>query len=721
MYLLAISSRGRPAHVMPPPATPKSMLRHSVSLALMVVVMTSAAPTWAQESPEARVRRLVAALEDSDPVRSAEAAFELQQRGDARAVPALLRALRTTNGATRRAVLIALRRFKDRRTTDALLELLQFNHKYDREPADQLAALGDTGYRALLRYVDECQTDAGRSELGADALASFDGTVVFPRVVAMVRHRLPCRRRMAVLALKHFGGADTGLSVSAIRLLQAAALDPDEMIADAARAVLADLSDSYGTSDVDEPHDIPGDIRAQLEGDDPADRLLGIEWLADHPVPQATPLLATLGSDADETVRMKAVSILGAINAMSTSGRDERERDPAGALPALLKSLEDPAPPVRAAAAAGLADIAYGVDRAAVLDALIDKVDDIDTRVRAEVLASLGSLRATTALRNPDLADAVVPLLKDPDEHVRRRAAFAARLVLDESHTRHTLALIAALEEPALRWDVVWALRTLRDARAVPALAALIGVPGYPMCSACVALGVIGGPSAVAALLQAATHPWEPVREGAVQALAALADPRARQVFESSLRDPEVDVRRAAVRGLAALKGDAAVEALLPSLMDTSEFIRQEVARTLGTLRDPRAVPALIRVLPRMVPDAASALAAIGDRSAVDPLVAALPTSAPWHQADIVRALGRLGDPRAVAPLLALLRTGSPETQDPGLAAALVEALGALGDSRAGAALRERLERLPPSGFHPLREPLLKAIEKLSVPRPQPI
>lgn len=49
---------------------PKRMLRRRVSLALMLVLMRSALPTWAEASTEACVRRLVAALEDSDQVRS---------------------------------------------------------------------------------------------------------------------------------------------------------------------------------------------------------------------------------------------------------------------------------------------------------------------------------------------------------------------------------------------------------------------------------------------------------------------------------------------------------------------------------------------------------------------------------------------------------------------------------------------------------------------------
>jgi thiol-disulfide isomerase/thioredoxin len=93
------------------------------------------------------------------------------------------------------------------------------------------------------------------------------------------------------------------------------------------------------------------------------------------------------------------------------------------------------------------------------------------------------------------------------------------------------------------------------------------------------------------------------------------------------------------------------------------EEARWRAADALWEIADPRAVPDLLVALHdpslKVVGFAASALGAIGDTSAVGPLLKvfqALPDNREEAKAHVADALGKLGDKRAIAPLAASLQ-----------------------------------------------------------------
>ncbi len=153
------------------------------------------------------------------------------------------------------------------------------------------------------------------------------------------------------------------------------------------------------------------------------------------------------------------------------------------------------------------------------------------------------------------------------------------------------------------------------------------------------------------------------MRESAVRSLGRPGQTGAVRLLELALQDQELAVRVAAANALGQVGDRSAVDSLIASFdrTDTSSAI----ARALGTLRDPRAVEPLIKALQRddIFDDAALALGRIGDRRAVMPLIEALQDNV--RQLSAARALGYIGDSRAVDPLLRVYTKGESSGTPP--------------------------------------------------------
>ena len=87
------------------------------------------------------------------------------------------------------------------------------------------------------------------------------------------------------------------------------------------------------------------------------------------------------------------------------------------------------------------------------------------------------------------------------------------------------------------------------------------------------------------------------IRQKAVEMLASMQDPVARDAVVSALKHPIRDVREAAARALVEIKYPAAVPALIEALRDEDSNVRELAAGALGKIKDPAAVPALIEAL----------------------------------------------------------------------------------------------------------------------------
>ena len=135
--------------------------------------------------------------------------------------------------------------------------------------------------------------------------------------------------------------------------------------------------------------------------------------------------------------------------------------------------------------------------------------------------------------------------------------------------------------------------------------------------------------------------------------------------------------------------GLPAEDALISALKSTDKYTGQAAAVALATLGDRRAVEPLIDALKtNLKTEAAEALATLADVRAVEPLIAALQNTRLAMEQVAAKALGKLGDARAVEPLIAALsHKYAPER------AAAAEALGAIGDSRAIEPLKLARER----------------------------
>ncbi len=171
------------------------------------------------------------------------------------------------------------------------------------------------------------------------------------------------------------------------------------------------------------------------------------------------------------------------------------------------------------------------------------------------------------------------------------------------------------------------------------------------------------------------------------------SDPRDPQTWIKKLSDPRESQN--AISQLKRLSDPVAVGPLIEHFKKTKD---QEALRALANFKDSRALPLFIEALSYTEDTfdnaamAARALAEIGDKSAVDPLIVALQKPLPIKsranvvKLEVVKALGKTHDRRAAIALGKVLVTPADE-QDFFLNHAAANALAELGDEAAAPSL----------------------------------
>jgi HEAT repeats len=193
------------------------------------------------------------------------------------------------------------------------------------------------------------------------------------------------------------------------------------------------------------------------------------------------------------------------------------------------------------------------------------------------------------------------------------------------------------------------------------------------------------------------------LQEAAVQSLAQIGGPVARQKLIDLLNSADPKVRSIASRAMAGATGSQAVSDLLAALQTEKDAaIRAQIIRSLGNVgrgsgnqEKQTIVQALLREMESSPLDiqiaAVNALGALAVKSATEALLklARQHLSIATLVSDIARALGEIGDDRAVELLAILLKDhGSPSVRSE---AAL--ALGKIRTAKALAALKSRLSK----------------------------
>lgn len=200
------------------------------------------------------------------------------------------------------------------------------------------------------------------------------------------------------------------------------------------------------------------------------------------------------------------------------------------------------------------------------------RLHSADQEERRDAVMKLGSMRRAAASR------AALPALKDPSAIVR---ATAVKAILSISEDESVAALIPLLndKDEFVRRETAYALGLTRSRGATAALSDRLlndkqdGVRG----AAAVALGEIADEAAVVAL-------------AGTLAPELSAPSRAKRK-----REQNVFVLRAAASALGQIRSRAGTAALIAALGNEKfpDDVRREAARSLGLIGDPAAAPAL--------------------------------------------------------------------------------------------------------------------------------
>ena len=170
------------------------------------------------------------------------------------------------------------------------------------------------------------------------------------------------------------------------------------------------------------------------------------------------------------------------------------------------------------------------------------------------------------------------------------------------------------------------------------------------------ALGEIHDTQAVKPLVVALKDSDEMVRTSVAHALGEIASPQALDALIGVLEDAETRPRQTAVEALGKIRDTRAVEPLIAALMTSDKAVLDTAIDALGKIGPPAVESILVALKnPDLCKPLFMALGEIGDRRAVEPLLAAIDDDDASIRKVAVTALGKTGDYRVAKPLVPAL------------------------------------------------------------------
>ncbi len=316
------------------------------------------------------------------------------------------------------------------------------------------------------------------------------------------------------------------------------------------------------------------------------------------------------------------------------------------------------------------------------LSGVVSDLHSTDPVVRGQAVDRLANIGGSEA------AGALVLLLSDPDESIRRRAADAL------------VALGTAAIEPVSRCVSNWQgpVGTL-----VPELIGRLGLDSAvgllarnatdrdpeTRAAIAVALGRIGGRAAIPPLLDLLRDLVDSVRIAAARALGEIRDPSTVDALMDEMADDNPEMRCAAATALGRLRHRKAVELLARiSSEDPDPEVRRAALEALRSV-SVQAVDPLIRALASEdLSDRLNAMTALLDqgKTALIPVAELLVNENPTVRASAAEVLGGIGDPSCIEALAGVLTDADDRVR-----LAAVSALGRIHNSRSAELLAAAL------------------------------
>jgi len=326
-------------------------------------------------------------------------------------------------------------------------------------------------------------------------------------------------------------------------------------------------------------------------------------------------------------------------------------------------------------------------------------------------LVRLAAAEALCLKPDPEAAEALVPLLDDPDQGVRFGIVKALPNLGDAAVP--LFMKLASGKQTNIRYGAVKFLSKTKDPRRLPVLFAAQGDPETCVRDAARAALVREPKEQLVALAaENLRDPASPTRRQALELLAETSDPRAADALAAVLRDADAAVSSKAAELLGARGDRRGAESIARMLADSNLAVRFSAAERLAQWKDARGADVLLEIVrggfddtnradavhtkkksgevdTKQVAEAMRLLGQLGDKRVADFAVLGVQKEMPGLFHASAEALGTLKDPRAfdlLAPLV--LRPGLVGRDH------IVIALGYLGDPRAVDLLVQLVGRL---------------------------